>query len=334
MDNKTLDELLEKGAKGESISSFFKYKGINPEQAFEDRDFLIHFSNLSKVKRYEKQIKDTKGNPAPDVRRDLAGILYQDEGVGLKLSDLIIRDSAKQGRKSLQRNMVQYVQNNYHKFLSTIDEDEKANEIYTNIVFSIPLCYIQDKKHDTIVTLISRVKEAEAAAATANEKGDMGKMRKIAESKIKDRNIPDWGVKLLKQYLFDETFLKLVFKEEYQSRQQLALMALTSDGQNIDRDKVKGVIEDSLIEAQVRYNKAGEMDNKGDIYDDNVVPIYEKIAEAAAPIVHDRYMRDLRSKNKEVRDASDRADDNARAGIGVGMQDLAEIAEKYDMAGK
>ncbi|MBS3091306.1 hypothetical protein J4217_02570 [Candidatus Pacearchaeota archaeon] len=323
MKQEELEQIIKDAAKG-----IFKYNGINPDQSHDDEKFLGHFYHLAKLQETEKEIKETKGNLLPGSKRDLGERLFGSEEIGMLLKDDLVRDAAKEGRKSAQRKMAKYTERNYSELMEIIRGSKNATDIFTNMAFANPnlLYFIGNESHDTVVRFIRAVGEAQGAVQKASQ-GDSSGMRKIVEKKIEDQDVPDWGRKLLQLYMNDETFLRLVFGEEYQARQRIARAALTTNGRDIDKGKVEDLITDSVIEAQRLYRKETDPKKKRDIYDGGIMPIYMNVAQAVYPVVMERFQKDLERDHGKVKDARERAEEREKAGVGVSSYEVPEYAE-------
>ena len=325
MEEKDLEEIIQNMKNG-----VFNYIGITPDAKFDRDDFINHFYWLGKVRGYEKKINETKGNPAPGVRKDLAEILFGSKDIGLMLPEPFVRDAAKEARKTYEERMAFYVQNNYDDFIGAIDKSKQADDMFVSLAFSVPLYKqldddgkVKDNIHNKTIKRIRDYQEVEAAQKAAQE-GDGSKMRKVVEKSLDDSNLPGRLKKLLKNYLFDQTILGLVFQAEVGARANIAKATLTIDGKKVDRSKIKGMLEDSLDEAWRLHGIETNPSKRGDIYEDDIIPIYMAIADIANNGMLEEYQKELIDARGEQKDEIERAEDRAMAGIGTGGRDIPE----------
>lgn len=341
MEDKELEQIKNDAAKG-----IFKYTGIDPEHRLSgkesERELLIQKYKLDQLVEYEGIIKKAQGNPSIGVRENIGAVLFgpeKGEQIGRDLEEKIIRDAAKQGRKHGEKRMAEWVRNNWNAVFDKIEDSDDCDQLYMQMALTVPLLSIVDedgkeredyKRHNTAVKFLRAVQDAQAALKSAQD-GDTGKMRKVVESKIKDQNVPEWGRKLLKAYINDQTFLQLVFQEEYQARQQILQAALTKDGKNPDKDKIKDLINDSAKEAWRLHNKETDKGRQKDIFEKGIAPMYNRIADAVYQVVTKEYQKDMEDEHPEIKKANERAAERKAAGMGyVPGRELAEQLEGWE----
>ena len=98
--------------------------------------------------------------------------------------------------------MAEWARNNIDSLYKEIDSSEHADQMYMQLVRSVPLCMTGDKEHDETFGYISKVREADDAMKAAQNE-DISKMRKIVEDKAKTRKLPEWKQKLIKEFIGD-----------------------------------------------------------------------------------------------------------------------------------
>lgn len=330
MDNeetKKLEEMLERGS--------FSYEGINPSSGWDRRNFVDEFFRLNDILKYEKQMKEAQGALSTGLKEDLSDVLTKDKSRKFaKLSDELLKYAGKEARKMGQKDMAEWTRNNLSSLYEEIDSSEQGNQIYVGLALTSPLCLTGNKDHDYTVGLISKLKDAEEAIEKA-KKGDIGKMRKIVEAKVKNQKIPEWGRKLINKFIGDEQFVQMLFHEEYQARQNLAVLNISGDneGKTADKSKIKLLIEESLKKKWEFYHEETNDSKKGDIYDDEIVPLYNAIAGNAFQVAHARLERDSIDANPEIQEMIERAKKREQYGVGVDAGDIVEILEDRKKAG-
>jgi hypothetical protein len=318
MDNKETKKLEERLNEGE----FF---GIDPSRGWDREYFVREFNRLGEVAKYEKQIKETKGEIPSGLKGDLSAVLNGNDLLTGQ-SDDIVRKAAKNAKKEGDRKMAEWARNNMPSLYTEIDSSEHADQMYLRLALTTPLCLTGDEKHDYTVGLMAKVKEGQKAIKAAQE-GDISEMRKIVKAETKARKLPEWKKKLIDEFSNDDRLVQALFQESYQKKEMLVDHNLKLEDGKVDRNKIKSLISGSLSKKWHFYEDETHKDTKKEIYEQEIMPIYNAIAENAYAIAHDKYVKDKQSSTPGIEDLNKRAQERAKYGVGVGAEDVVKILE-------
>src|SRR3989339_169918 len=282
------------------------YSGIDPQSGWNRKNFVGHFNHLEQIFGYHKQIEETKGEIPGGLKGDLSEVLNGNDFLAGQ-SDEIVRSAAKNGKKEGEKRMAEWARNNIDSLYKEIDSSEHADQMYMQLVRSVPLCMTGDKEHDETFGYISKVREADDAMKAAQNE-DISKMRKIVEDKAKTRKLPEWKQKLIKEFIGDNRLVHALFMEEYQLRKNLMNHNLSTQDGKADREKIKSLIAGSLSKKWQFYEKETHEDTKKKIYE--------------------KHKKDEQTSTPEIARYYERKKEREEHGIEVPAEDIVKILDE------
>jgi len=283
----------------EAEGAQFVYRPISPNEAYGRTAFLNAQDQLNDLERYREALdKDPHDVKA---REEICKTAFGRKEGHLDYSPEQMRIIAKETYKSGAEGMGRYVQNNEDKFFDMLD-----GKALQNLVMTLPMYKNGKKEHDDLVELINDVN----SMGKILHESEVEKMRRGVEKLTKSKNVPDWAKKLIKYFSGDQRFVQEVYVKSYFSKKAVLGNALTKDREP-DRDKLKGLIKDSL---KVAYDKGADEKDEGkrnDIWEDCIRPYYLEMAKYAFGFEKKAFEDD----NEELRERNER--EEKRSGLGM-----------------
>lgn len=264
-DNRQLD--LEERA-NEAEGAQFLYRPISKGEY--DRDtFVIAQDQLNDIKKYSEVLdKDSENIKAGE---EIGKISWGDKRAHLNYSPRQMRITAKELYKDGAEKMGRYVEDNKNKFFDMLD-----GEALQNLAMSLPLYKNGKKEHDDLVELINDIS---SMGKTINE-GKIDKMRNRIERLTKSKEIPNWAGNLIKYFLGDQRFVQEVYTKSFILKQNVLKNAITKN-EEIDKDKLRNLLEDSLEVARDEREDEKSEGKKKDIWEDCIRIYYLEMAKYA-----------------------------------------------------
>jgi len=286
------------GAAKAAEGAAFRYKPINPKDAYDKEAFVSALSEFSDLEQYRKALDQDPSNLG--AREDLFGLLYGDPNFHRGFSPEDVKKTAKEAYKVGLEQTARYVEHNHNKFFNDLLDDKAMRKLLE----SVPLYKTGNNEHDTLVSIIDDVKSMNAARQAEDP---IGKMSEYVLKRTKSDAVPGWAKKLINYFSGDPRFVQRVFITEFATKQQV-ISAAFSKGKGVDREKVRRILENSL---SIAYEKLDDKDNtddeKKDIWEDCIRPYYVMMAKLAYKSEKEKIESDDEDKVKEEKRKAERA---------------------------
>lgn len=278
----------------------FRWDTVNPESDYNRDGFLPSYSAFMDLNKWADSIKK---NPHDlSAREKLGKLLTGDKSFhrGLTPEDML---SASKGVSSYATdNTAKYVEHNLNKFLHLI-----SDEGWQGVVLSAPLYLTGKDKYDEVVKVIWQYKDLGKIA----KENDAGKMNKYVAGMAKNPRVPKWAAKMVKDLGDSEVFVRKIFGRQLGAHQQLVGHALSDEKGKPDVAKMRDLVTESINKAKEAYSDEEQEGDKGDIWDNDIKPIYLELAKHA-------YIAENQKYNEETETESDRIK-RAKERMGAGM---------------
>ncbi len=280
MDNKdlTLEERLKKEEK-----NIVNYNPISANESYDMLTFVKKQGELNNLEEYVQAIGKDPYNVG--AREDLSYLIFGDSRVHVGMSPEEIRKIGNDAYSDGIEKMSKYAERNYDNMIGKLEGEDLKN-----IAMNLPLYKTSDKKyksgeitkdneHNKLVDTINEIR-----LMNSDDEEIKGKVVNNALSKvINSKEVPDW-VKNLIQYFAGTNahFVNEIFARYKTGMVRAFSEYITREGQ-VDKDKLKSLVDTSLKVAYAEFNELDEKENVGerkDIWEQAIRPYHIVIAKS------------------------------------------------------
>lgn len=258
----------------------FRYYPI--DLAAGDEEFVAQYETLEDLEKWAGAIKK---NPHDlGARRDLSGLLFGDSNFHMGRSPEAMSQLAKDSRSNGIEAMARYAESRFDYMFGELDAKSLAD-----LLDSLPLYKTgKDKEHDLLVDLLSETKKMREML----KEKSLEKMRSYVMQSLKNESTPTWAKKAMSAIIqSDEGVVYNIFRKKYEAMNSVVNSALSDSEGNLDENKVRRLIRDSLDSAKDAYEDETEDNKKNDIWEDVIRPYYLGTAKAFYPIAQAEYTK-------------------------------------------
>jgi len=261
-----------KNTKEEKIDDFeHVYKPIDSSKSYDRKTFVDSFGDFSDLEGYVKKLQEDPRNP--DATSDLGALLLGNPQFFSKVDDpFVTRKHAEDSYSQSVEEMAQYTKRNFDDFLNKFEDEEVLAYIH-----NVPLYKMEKgqgkEKHNKFVDSLNKIREVQKIA----KEGDIGKMSQYVAEKMQDA--PDWLKSAFAGSYANERYIGQLF-EGFASNDQKRFekMILDSEGKEINRTFLEGVVRDSLDSAHKQKEKEEDNGTQNDIWKQDIRPCYTALA--------------------------------------------------------